>query len=82
MNATIHVTLVVKGVVAADYDEARGLAYDVLAQDAMTNDMLNALMRNMLDQEAARVDNPWRYAFLRKCRVAKECDGTYTVTVP
>lgn len=79
---TIHVTLQVKGIVATSYDDARGIAYDALSAPAMTDNILHALLQGFLGKYGEEVSDPWRYTFLRICRVAKEANGTYTVTVP
>lgn len=80
--STIHIQLQVRGIVAVNYDEARGFAYDELSIPAMTDNLLHDILRSLLSQNDEGVDNPWRYVFLRTCRVAKETDGTYTVTLP
>jgi hypothetical protein len=67
---TIHVTLQIKGIVAAGYGEAKAFAYQELYTNALLADVLAEMkLRNFLE-------------FHDACRIAKECDGTYTVTVP
>jgi hypothetical protein len=68
-KSTIHVTLQVKGIVAKSYDDARGICWELL---------LNTDMRDILDRMC--IYNI--HQFWDMVRVAKECDGTYTVTVP
>lgn len=82
MQPTIHVQVQVRNVVADSYDAARGEAYNMLAADAMTNGLLHALLQTFLGKYGEEVADPWRYTFLKMCRVAKEVDGTYTVTLP
>jgi hypothetical protein len=69
-KSTIHVTLQVRNIVARDYDDAKWEAFIQLERNDETAKIM--LKMNVLDQGH----------FYEACRVAKECDGTYTVTVP
>jgi hypothetical protein len=67
---TLHVTLQAKGIVAKNYDDAKGICWDLLLKTPNMPDTLNRMNIYNIHQ------------FWDMARVAKECDGTYTVTVP
>jgi hypothetical protein len=69
-ESTIHVTLQVRNIVARDYDDAKWEAFILLERSDETAKIM--LKMDVLDQGH----------FNEACRVAKECDGTYTVTIP
>jgi hypothetical protein len=70
MNPTIHVQLQVRKIVAQHYADARFLAYNALAYNSETYALL------------IRLNAATQQQFNELARVAKEVDGTYTVTLP
>lgn len=66
---TIHVTLQVKNITADSYEDAKLIALQELTEDDGTDDLLGNL----------GIDETM---FMQTCRVAKEANGTYTVTIP
>lgn len=70
MQPTIHVQLQVRKIVAGTYHNAADIAYDQLSDSI-------EMVRMM---EGMGVYG--RYTFRGLSRVAKEVDGTYTVTLP
>jgi hypothetical protein len=73
MRPSIHVQLQVRKVVAADYNDAAVKAMYEMISDSK----LNAVLEHIL----GKPDIGWP-SFADKLRVAKEADGTYTVTLP
>lgn len=70
---TIHVTLQVRNITAQDYNDAAVTAMYLMIEDSRLNPVLEQILG------PPTIGWP---CFNDKCRVAKECDGTYTVTVP
>lgn len=67
---TIHVTLQVRNIAADDYGRAAYLAREQLILSRETRSMLIGLGAYHIVE------------FRKVCRIAKEANGTYTVTVP
>lgn len=70
MQPTIHVQLQVRKIVALTYEGARMMAYKALSENEETYAVLIRLNAVVIVQ------------FVDMARVAKETDGTYTVTLP
>lgn len=70
MQPTIHVQLQVRSIVAKSYEGARVMAYRCLHDDSTTLDALQKMGMETITK------------FSLAARVAKEVDGSYTVTIP
>ena len=74
MRPTIHVQLQVRKIVANNYDHARTLAFD----ECRKAWGLEHMLYGTLGTDEFEWEDKWN----ELARVAKEVDGTYTVTLP
>ena len=74
MQPTIHVQLQVRKIVADGYNDAKRGAFNTV----MGNVGLEEMLHGLLGVEVSE----WQMKFYNHARVAKEVDGTYTVTLP
>lgn len=66
---TVHVSIQVRGIQATDYNDAKGVAYGEIQATSVRDTLFGIGVYNV-------------HMFWDRCRVARECDGTFTVTIP
>lgn len=72
----MHIELVatVKNINARDYQDAKDQAYELFMMDERTENLLECIL--------PKSDKTWGREFDAIAKVAKEADGTFTVTIP
>lgn len=72
----MHIELVAKirNIAATDYQEAKRQAFDLLMMTESTENLLECILQDFTKD--------WWQQFDEIAKVAKEADGTFTVTIP